>query len=331
MTDVPKADLHVHAEADARIDRVLARRDGTKPYDWAAWVKRIQLVPPGMARLNRWLIDRCRPVADVDRLDNDPELYVERICDLMIDEASCGCVLSEILFGARTVVRDDFITGFRKAEQQVQREFPHYHAEPLVSIRHTTDLKLWSRVLDFSQDGLAGISIIPDPYETEADWRCLNRWAERAAMADLGITAHAGEFSAANLRAAIDLPGLTRLGHVTHGFDDLIGLLLEKDIAVECCLTSNTVLGAVENLEAHPIREYAENGVAVVLGSDDPVRVCTTIDREYHIAFSLGFSSRDLHEITLTAIRRSFAPMERRRQIESLVSEWPSARMGSRG
>jgi hypothetical protein len=31
---LPKADLHVHAEADARLDRMLALRDGRSPFDW---------------------------------------------------------------------------------------------------------------------------------------------------------------------------------------------------------------------------------------------------------------------------------------------------------
>ncbi|HSH81212.1 MAG TPA: hypothetical protein VLA19_21985 [Herpetosiphonaceae bacterium] len=36
---LPKADSHIHAEADARLDRVLARRRCQLPYDWRTWAK----------------------------------------------------------------------------------------------------------------------------------------------------------------------------------------------------------------------------------------------------------------------------------------------------
>jgi len=34
LARLPKADLHVHANAEARLERVLARREGRPAYDW---------------------------------------------------------------------------------------------------------------------------------------------------------------------------------------------------------------------------------------------------------------------------------------------------------
>jgi hypothetical protein len=47
---LPKADLHVHAEADARLDRVPARREGRSAYDRRGWVERLleRLAAPGV-------------------------------------------------------------------------------------------------------------------------------------------------------------------------------------------------------------------------------------------------------------------------------------------
>jgi hypothetical protein len=51
---LPKADLHVHAEASARMDRVLARREGRPAHNWRREAARLVAeVPPGMARLAR--------------------------------------------------------------------------------------------------------------------------------------------------------------------------------------------------------------------------------------------------------------------------------------
>jgi len=122
--------------------------------------------------------------------------------------------------------------------------------------------------------------------------RCstLYRLAERAVDAGLGVTAHAGGSSTANIAAAAHVPGLTRIGRAAHAARDppLLELLAVRGIAVECCLSCNVVLGAVPSYEEHPIRQLAENGVAVALGTDDPVQVCTTIGREYALAAPTG-------------------------------------------
>jgi adenosine deaminase len=52
----------------------------------------------------------------------------------------------------------------------------------------------------------------------------------------------------------------------------------------------NVVLGATEAYKAHPIRQFGTSGIPVTLSTDDPVRVATTIGREYAIAARLGFT-----------------------------------------
>ena len=50
----------------------------------------------------------------------------------------------------------------------------------------------------------------------------------------------------------------------------------------------------------------------MTLSTDDPVRVATTIGREYAIAAALGFGADDLLGFTRNAVRASFAPSARR-------------------
>ncbi len=83
-------------------------------------------------------------------------------------------------------------------------------------------------------------------------------------------------------------------------------------MTLECCLTSNVVLGAVPSLEEHPIRRLVEAGIPVTLASDDPVRLNTSIGREYEIAASLGFGTDQLMEMSANAIRASFTRPSRR-------------------
>ena len=49
--DIPKVDIHRHAETGAHLDRLFAARDGRPPYDWKDAVERLAELPPGMPRL----------------------------------------------------------------------------------------------------------------------------------------------------------------------------------------------------------------------------------------------------------------------------------------
>jgi adenosine deaminase len=133
----------------------------------------------------------------------------------------------------------------------------------------------------------------------------------------LGITAHAGEISTANIAAALRTPGLTRIGHATHAADDprLLDLLARSGTTVECPLTCNVVLGAAPSLDDHPIRRFVECGIPVALCTDNPVQTCTTIGREYAIAHALGFSPAELLAFTRNAVQAAFTTPARRQAL----------------
>src|SRR5262249_9517407 len=150
--------------------------------------------------------------------------------------------------------------------------------------------RVFSVCLRAARDGLSGIDLLYKPYDAEVDWRPFYRLAQRAADAGLGVTAHAGEFSPANIAAALRTPGLTRLGHAGHTAHDphLLEAVAESGVTVECSLSCNVVLGAVASYGEHPIRRFIEYGIPVALCTDNPVQICTTIGREYAQAHALG-------------------------------------------
>jgi adenosine deaminase len=320
---LPKADLHLHAETDGRVDRILARRDGRAAFDWATWAQQLQReTPPGFGRLKAWWAHHALPDALVDSLDAQRDVFVERVSDAIREAAADGAILAEVRFGAATSFRPDFMPLFREAERRVQRDFPRCRAEAIISGLTPSRPDRWEKVLPrclaMAREGLGGIDIIPDPYAAEADWHGVARWTARAASYGLGITVHAGEFSPANIEAACALPGVSRLGHGVYAATDprLLETVRRAGVTIECCLSCNVLLGAVASVEAHPIRVFAEHGIPVTLNSDDPVRVGTTIGREYEIAAALlGFSEPELRQFTRNAIHASFSSPERRATI----------------
>ena len=70
-------------------------------------------------------------------------------------------------------------------------------------------------------------------------------------------------------------------------------------MVLECCPTSNVVLGIYPSYEEHPLRALRAAGVRVTLGSDDPPWFGASIGGEYAVcAERLGFGDDDLREVT---------------------------------
>lgn len=321
---LPKADLHVHQEWGPRLDRVLARREGRSSYDWRAWSERLMReVLPGAPRLAHIAL---LPSASREA-DAVPENFVARVADLL-EEAADGAVLVEVRFGIETVLRPDFMTLFREAKRRVRERHPRLRAEARVTLILWADPERLGRVVEATvaaaREGLAGIDLLYQPYDTEADWPPIYRLAERLADAGLGITAHAGEVSPANIASALRMPGLSRLGYAVYAARDprLLDLLAESGVAVECSLTSNVVFGPVPSYETHPLREFIAHGIPVALCTDDPVQICTTIGREYAVAHADGFSPGELLGFTENAIRAAFTTEERRAELLQEAAVW---------
>jgi adenosine deaminase len=315
---LPKADLHLHQEWSPRLDRVLARREGRPAYDWRSWARRvIEETPPGIARLRR-LGEIVPTPPDVYA---NAEYFVAWVEDALEEAAADGAVLVEVRFGKAEVLRPGFMALFREAERRVRARHPAVCAEAIVILMPWKMPELLARLLDAcvgaARDGLAGIDLLYEPYEAEADWEPMFRAAARAADAGLGVTAHAGEFSPANCAAALQVPHLTRIGHAVYAGRDprLLDLLADRGVTVECSLSCNVVLGAVPSYEEHPLHRFVERGIPVALCSDVPVQVATTIGREYQVAHALGFSPAELAAFTANAIRASFAPPERKTRL----------------
>jgi adenosine deaminase len=132
---------------------------------------------------------------------------------------------------------------------------------------------------------------------------------EIASAAGLGCTVHAGEWAGAHsVRAALQLP-VTRIAHGVRSIEDpaLVEELAERGIVLECCPTSNVVLGAFESYEAHPLPRLRAAGVRITLGSDDPPYFGASIGGEYAVcAERFGFDDEQLRDITRGALEAAF-------------------------
>ncbi len=96
----------------------------------------------------------------------------------------------------------------------------------------------------------------------------------------------------------------------------LVDELAERGMVLECCPTSNVVLGVFGSYEEHPLPRLIEAGVRVTLGSDDPPYFGASIGGEYAIAREqLGLGDAALREITRTAIDAAFCEEQLKREL----------------
>ena len=141
------------------------------------------------------------------------------------------------------------------------------------------------------------------------------------------LTAHAGEVAGAeSIWVAVEKLGVERVGHGVRAKEDplLVALLQEKQIPLDMCVTSNVQTGVCQSVEAHPIKEYFQQGLMVTVNSDDPTMFNTSISQEYlALVQQLGFSVVELRRLMANGIYASFMSEEDKRATKSQFdSEW---------
>jgi aminodeoxyfutalosine deaminase len=135
---------------------------------------------------------------------------------------------------------------------------------------------------------------------------------DQARAAGLHSVPHAGETTGPQTvwDALRDL-GAERIGHGTSSVQDpeLVAYLVEHQVPLEVCPTSNLATRAVDRLENHPLRELYDAGALVTVNSDDPPMFGTTLNREYEIAADLlGLDERGIGRLARNAVEASFLP-----------------------
>src|SRR5262245_22925147 len=121
---LPKADLHLHQEAKARLGVLAARRQGRPPADRRSWAQHVLAnTPPGMGRLDA--VYEPDETLDVANMPDDDDNFIARVTDVLEEGAQDGAILIEVRFGAdELLLRPTFMALFREAERRAQVRHP---------------------------------------------------------------------------------------------------------------------------------------------------------------------------------------------------------------
>ena len=318
---VPKIELHIHLEGTFRPERVaeLAAIVGENP-------------PRPVDRL-----------FDVDNLADFLET-LDWVCGLVRDEPTAEQVAYDFatyaddqgIVYAEVIMNPTHWSGLTTAElfSACARGFDRAQADGLGDFRLLPSIlrqqseqearQLVGWIEGAGLDRIVGLSI--DGNE-EAAGRTGPRFASAyadAARIGLGRTAHAGESSGAEgVRDAIELLGVSRIDHGVRCIEDpeVLGMVLERGITLNVCLTSNCTL-LYSSLDDHPIRELATAGVRFTINTDDPETLGISLCSELMLAVEhLGWNLSDLIEAQRRAVEATFCSEADKQALRALLDQ----------
>ena len=152
-----------------------------------------------------------------------------------------------------------------------------------------------------------------------------------AADGGLRLTLHAGEaYGPPSIGDALD-QGADRLGHGVRIIDDIgpdgtLGQVarrvLDGEVALELCPTSNVHTGVCEDVTSHPIGRLTDLGFAVTVSTDNRLMSGVEMTSELHtVASTFGWGPEQLEQVTRTALDAAFVDEPTRAALAHRVTE----------
>ncbi len=174
--------------------------------------------------------------------------------------------------------------------------------------------ELAQAVVDYGSDGVVAFDLAGSEHGHPAVAHA--KAFEHVRSHGLHCTCHAGEAAGPeSIDEALHACGAERIGHGTNLFQDpeLEERVIDQQIPLEVCISSNVHTRAVEGLEQHPVRQYMDRGGNVTLNTDSRLMDGTTVTDEYWLAHrELGFTREELDRVILNAFESAFLPAERK-------------------
>lgn len=147
-----------------------------------------------------------------------------------------------------------------------------------------------------------------------------------AARAGLSSVPHAGELLGADhVHVALEHLSPDRLGHGVRAVEDpaVLRRVVQEQVTLEVCPTSNVALGVYPTLADVPLRRLLDAGARVALGADDPLLFGSRLAAQYDSAREdHGLSDEQLAELARGSIGGSLAPAAVKAELHGAVDTW---------
>lgn len=222
-----------------------------------------------------------------------------------VDEvATFGVVYLEAIFSPcervkRGVSWDELFAGYTDGAQAAFEQYgvavrltPDLHREVEVELAE----ECARQAVRYRDRGVVGLGL--GGREAGFPATPYRRAFEIARDGGLGVVPHAGEAAGPESVREVLSMGPARIRHGIRAVEDpdLLAEIVERQIVLDMCLTSNLRLGGVPSLAAHPLPALRDAGVLCTINTDDPAMFGTDLAHEYEMALALGLSAKDAYQ-----------------------------------
>ncbi|SAK75552.1 adenosine deaminase [Caballeronia fortuita] len=143
----------------------------------------------------------------------------------------------------------------------------------------------------------------------------------------LKLVAHAGEEGPPSyVYEALDLLKVDRVDHGVRSIEDaaLVARLADERIALTVCPLSNIKLCVFDDMTKHTLKDLLDQGVAVMINSDDPAYFGGYVNANYFaIADALKLTDHEVYTLLKNSLEASFVTEEERdAMIARLDQHW---------
>lgn len=300
-------ELHLHLDGSLRPETVweLAEEQGIRlPAESAEEVKYKMEVPEDCRTLEEYLERFDLPLLVLQRAD-----AIERVTyELVEDLAKEGVDYAEIRFAPQLSVnggltQDEVVEAAIRGAERGMKTYPEIRVGLILCCMRGADNEaLNMQTVETAKKYLGPVVCAVDIAGAEGLFPTENFAPVFAKVREYGIpmTIHAGEAAGPDsMKTALSF-GTKRIGHGVAAINDpeLIRRLIDENVTLEVCVTSNYHTKVVPAIEMHPIHKLLDEGVHVTVNSDNRTCSRTTLQKEKEVLKEqLGFSDEEIEKM----------------------------------
>lgn len=145
-----------------------------------------------------------------------------------------------------------------------------------------------------------------------------------ARQLNIPFTIHAGEGRGPESIDSAMMFGARRIGHGVRSCEDADTMrkLVDKNIILELCPTSNLHTGMYPGYANYPLRKLMDSGVKVTINTDNMTVSGTTLHDEWqHMIDAFSLTRAEIRSILLNSVDASFASDELKDTLRQMINE----------
>lgn len=300
-------ELHLHLDGSLRPETVweLAKEQNIKlPANTVDEVRDQMQVPEDCRTLEEYLTRFDLPLLVLQTRE-----ALERAAfELTEDLAKEGVTYAEIRFAPQLSIKggmtqEQAVEAAIEGVKRGMEQYPSIRVGLILCCMRGEDNEEWNlQTVEAAKKYLGDVVCAVDIAGAESLYPT-DRFApvfEKVREYGLPSTIHAGEAAGPESMKTALAFGAKRIGHGVAAVEDpeLVRRLIEEQITLEVCVTSNYQTKVVPSIEAHPIRRLFNAGVRVTVNSDNRTVSNTNVRKELDILRNVfGFKEQEIEKM----------------------------------